>query len=175
MNAEQAAAAFMLGESIESSAGDPRRAGESVRVVGTNPFIVGDETAEGNWIYEFLKGHGDKVQAYLINTGGVGEIREKLPDGTTRLTREVTRIQIPETSALFRAIVRGQVEWVDEPYFGTQVPARIEGVDVRRFDVESHYSTQEIGGYVEELKRERRDYLEQFPGLAPAVVTAMAD
>ena len=37
LSPEQAAAAFMLGESIETSAGDPRRAGESVRVVGTNP------------------------------------------------------------------------------------------------------------------------------------------
>jgi phosphoenolpyruvate carboxykinase (ATP) len=37
----EAAAAFMLGESIETSAGDPDRAGESIRVVGTNPFIVG--------------------------------------------------------------------------------------------------------------------------------------
>jgi phosphoenolpyruvate carboxykinase (ATP) len=175
LNAEQAAAAFMLGESIESSAGDPRRAGESVRVVGTNPFIVGDETAEGNWIYQFLKAHGDKVQAYLINTGGVGEIREKLEDGTSRVRREVTRIQIPETSALFRAIVRGRVEWVAEPYFGTQVPARIEGADIQRFDVESHYSQEEIAGYVEGLKRERREYLEQFPGLHAEVTRAVAD
>ena len=41
LNAEQAAATFMLGESIETSAGDPARAGESVRVVGTNPFVIG--------------------------------------------------------------------------------------------------------------------------------------
>jgi phosphoenolpyruvate carboxykinase (ATP) len=175
LSPEQAAAAFMLGESIESSAGDPRRAGESVRVVGTNPFIVGDETAEGNWIYQFLKAHGDKVQAYLINTGGVGEIREKLEDGTSRVRREVTRIQIPETSALFRAIVRGRVEWVAEPYFDTQVPARIEGADIQRFDVDSHYSQGETDGYVEGLKRERREYLEQFPGLHAEVTRAVAD
>ena len=42
LSSEQAAAAFMLGESIESTGGDPKRAGESVRVVGTNPFIIGD-------------------------------------------------------------------------------------------------------------------------------------
>lgn len=172
LNAEQAAAAFMLGESIESSAGDPRRVGESVRVVGTNPFIIGDEAAEGNWIYDFIEAHGDRVQAYLINTGGVGEIREKLPDGTSRVRREVTRIQIPETSALFRSIVRGKVEWVDEPYFGTQVPSRIEGADLGRFDVESHYSKQEIEEYVEALGRERREYLERFTGLNPALLKA---
>jgi phosphoenolpyruvate carboxykinase (ATP) len=175
LNAEEAAAAFMLGESIESSAGDPRRAGESVRVVGTNPFIIGDEAAEGNWIYDFIKAHEDRVQAYLINTGGTGEIREKLPDGTSRVRREVTRIQIPETSALFRAIVRGRVEWVDEPYFGTQVPARIEGADIQRFDIGSHYSQQEIDEYVDALKRERREYLDRFPTLNPAAAKAIAD
>jgi len=173
LNAEQAGAAFMLGESIESSAGDPKRAGESIRVVGTNPFIVGDEAAEGNWIYDVLKRHEDKVQAYLINTGGVGEVREKQPDGTSVVRREVTRIQIPETSALFRAIVRGKVEWVEDPYFGTRVPAHIEEVDIDRFDVRSHYSEEEIAGYVDDLKRERREYLEQFTTLNPAVARAV--
>lgn len=175
LNAEQAAAAFMLGESVESSAGDPSRAGESVRVVGTNPFIIGDEAEEGNWIYDFLKRHGDRVQSYLINTGGVGEEREKQPDGTTRLRREVTRIQIPETSALFQSIVRGRVEWVDDPHFGLQVPARIEGVDFGRFDIESHYSKQAAEEYVRLLKEERREYLAHFPGLNPAIVKAVDD
>lgn len=174
LSPEQAAAAFMLGESVESSAGDPRRAGESVRVVGTNPFIIGDEAQEGNWIYEFLQTHRDRVQAYLINTGGVGEIRERQPDGSSVVRREVTRIQIPETSALFRAIVRGRVEWVDEPYFGTQVPTRVEGVDLARFDIGSHYSREEIEQYVAALQRERREYLERFPTLHPAVVKAAA-
>ena len=72
LNPEQAAAAFMLGESVETSAGDPRRAGESVRVVGTNPFLIGSEADEGNWFYDFVKNNEDKVQCYLLNTGGVG-------------------------------------------------------------------------------------------------------
>lgn len=71
------AAAFMLGESIETTASDPCRAGESVRVVGTNPFIIGDETKEGHIFYRLLKRNGDKIQCYLLNTGGVGEIIEE--------------------------------------------------------------------------------------------------
>jgi phosphoenolpyruvate carboxykinase (ATP) len=70
---EQAAAAFMLGESVETSAGDPRRAGESVREVGTNPFIIGDEAYEGNWFYAFLKKHRSKIQCYLLNTVALGK------------------------------------------------------------------------------------------------------
>jgi phosphoenolpyruvate carboxykinase (ATP) len=166
---EQTAQAFMLGESVESSAGDPRRAGESVRVVGTNPFVVGDEAAEGNWIYEFLRSHRN-VQGYLLNTGGVGEIREKQPDGSYRIKREVTRIQIPQTSALFRSVVRGTVTWTTEPHFGMMVPQEVEGVDIRKFDPGAFYSQQEIERYVSELKQERREYLEKYPGLDPAVV-----
>jgi phosphoenolpyruvate carboxykinase (ATP) len=168
---EQAALAFMLGESVESSAGDPRRAGESVRVVGTNPFIVGDEAAEGNWMCEFLRRHPN-VHSFMVNTGGVGEVREKQPDGSYRVKREVLRIQIPETSALFRSVVRGAAEWTREPYFGTEVPQEIEGVDIRKFDPASFYSQAEIERYVAELKRERREYLEQHPGLDPAIIKA---
>jgi hypothetical protein len=43
LSAEWGAAAFMLGESVETSAGDPSEAGKQRRVVGTNPFIVGSE------------------------------------------------------------------------------------------------------------------------------------
>ncbi len=51
---EWAAAAFMLGESVETSAGDPDEAGKSLRVVGTNPFIVGSEENEGNIFLSIL-------------------------------------------------------------------------------------------------------------------------
>ena len=50
LNAEQAAAYFMLGESIITSAADPTKAGQSVREVGTNPFIVGSEGEEGEYL-----------------------------------------------------------------------------------------------------------------------------
>jgi len=120
-------------------------------------------------MYEFLRSHPN-VQSYLINTGGVGEIREKQPDGPSRVKREVMRIQIPETSALFRSVVRGSVKWRKEPYFGMEAPEEIEGVDIRKFDPASFYSQEEIDRYVDELKRERREYLEQFSGLAPAII-----
>lgn len=169
---EQAALAFMLGESVESSAGDPTRAGQSVRVVGTNPFIVGDEAAEGNWIYEFIKAHGDKVQGYIVNTGGVGEIHERRADGSVHVKREVNRIQIPETSCIFRAMVRNEIKWGEDQFFGALVPRSIAGVDTEKFDPRNFYSTEELEEQVNQLKRERREYLEQFRGLDENIVTA---
>lgn len=68
---ELAAAFFMLGESILTSAADPVRAGESVREVGTNPFIVGSKGEEGNIFYDILK-RNPSMQCFLLNTGGFG-------------------------------------------------------------------------------------------------------
>jgi phosphoenolpyruvate carboxykinase (ATP) len=170
---EQAAAAFMLGESIETSAGDPRRAGESVREVGTNPFIVGNEAEEGNWFYEFVKRHPEKIQCYLLNTGGVGEIVEKNDDGVKIVKQEVTRVEIPEMAAIIRGIVKGTVEWRAEPYFGTLVPKKVNGVDMAKFDLSKFYSKEQIDAYVDELKRERMAWLGQFKDLNPAILNSI--
>lgn len=170
---EQAAAAFMLGESVESSGSDPRRAGESVRVVGTNPFIVGDEAAEGNRFFEILKANAAKVQCYLLNTGGVGELIERKPDGAKTVVRKVLRVEIPEMAAIIRNIARNAIEWVEEPHFGTLVPKRVEGVDLTRFDLAKFYSPAQIDELVVALQRERTDYLAAFRGLKPVITAAV--
>jgi phosphoenolpyruvate carboxykinase (ATP) len=71
LSTEQAAAFFMLGESILTSAADPTKAGQSVREVGTNPFIVGSKGEEGNIFYEILK-NNPGIECFLLNTGGFG-------------------------------------------------------------------------------------------------------
>jgi ATP-dependent phosphoenolpyruvate carboxykinase len=71
LSTEQAAAFFMLGESILTSAADPTKAGQSVRSVGTNPFIVGSEGEEGSIFYDILR-NNPGIQCFLFNTGGFG-------------------------------------------------------------------------------------------------------
>ncbi|OGP56948.1 MAG: hypothetical protein A2V67_00125 [Deltaproteobacteria bacterium RBG_13_61_14] len=166
---EQAAAAFMLGESIESSGSDPRRAGESVREVGTNPFIVGDEAEEGNIFYEIIKAHEGQIQCYLLNTGGVGEIREETPEGKI-VKQKVRRIQIPEMAAIIRAIALDAIEWRKDPAFGYEVPKSAPGVDLAEFELKKFYSQEQIDEMVSKLRRERQDYMTLFPRLDPAIV-----
>ncbi len=161
----QAAGAFMLGESIESTGGDPKRAGESVRVVGTNPFLIGDESKEGNWFYDFLLEWGDKVECYQLNTGGVGEIMERLPDGTKETKREVTRVDISEMASIIRGICRGTIDWVPEPYFGTLVPSKVEGVNMGRFNLSQFYDESRIKEMVTDLNEERVKYLSGYGSL----------
>ena len=167
---EQAAAAFMLGESVETSAGDPRRAGESVREVGTNPFIVGDETYEGNWFYDLLKRNSDKIQSYLLNTGGVGENRKE--DKNNEILRQAVRVEIPEMAAIIRGIVRGSIEWEHNPYFGSLVPKTVNRVQMTKFDLSEFYSQEKINAYVNKLKEERLKWLKRFEGLNPTILDA---
>jgi phosphoenolpyruvate carboxykinase (ATP) len=171
LNLEQAAAAFMLGESVETSAGDPRRAGESVREVGTNPFIVGDEAYEGNWFYNLLKKHNNKIQCYLLNTGGIGEVREG-GEGN-KILKQATRVEISEMAAIIRGIVKNSIEWKRDPYFGTFVPGKVNGLQMTNFDQSKFYSQEQINAYVNKLKRERVEWLERFGNLDSAILNAV--
>ncbi|MCL7414454.1 MAG: phosphoenolpyruvate carboxykinase [ANME-2 cluster archaeon] len=170
---EQAAAYFMLGESIETSAGDPTRIGESVRVVGTNPFIVGNEEDEGNWFYDFVKNNSDKVQCYLLNTGGSGEVREVDEKGHRIIKQKVNRIEIPEMASIIRNISRGTIEWIEEPHFGIQVAKDIEGVDMKRLSPETYYTDEQIKEMDDTLNKERIEYLAKYPGLKKEIVDSM--
>jgi phosphoenolpyruvate carboxykinase (ATP) len=71
LTSEQAAAYFMLGESIETSAGDPTKAGQAKREVGTNPFIVDRRPRRATGLLEILRANPD-MQAYILNTGSIG-------------------------------------------------------------------------------------------------------
>ena len=173
LSPEQAAAAFMLGESVETSAGDPRRAGESVRVVGTNPFLIGSEADEGNWFYDFVKNNEDKVQCYLLNTGGVGEILERDEQGRAIVKQPVTRVPIPEMSAMIRGILRNSVDWQEDPLFGTEVPVAVEGVDISKYDLSHFYTDEQVREFADRLKEERRAHLDRFPGLNPKILEAV--
>ncbi|HHT9109695.1 MAG TPA: phosphoenolpyruvate carboxykinase domain-containing protein [Candidatus Brocadiaceae bacterium] len=169
---EQAAAVFMLGESIETSAGDPKRAGESIREVGTNPFIVGDKAFEGNWFYDFVKRHEGKVHCYQLNTGGIGEIIEKLPNGQKVMKRKVRRVEIPEMASIIRGIVCGTNRWSKDKYWNLEVPTVVDGVDLSKYDVEKFYHSDDIVKQVSELRIERVKYIEEFDNLDKVIIAA---
>ena len=158
LSPEQAAAAFMLGESVQTSAGDPSRAGESIRVVGTNPFIVGSEGAEGNRFRDLIEAL--EVDCFVLNTGQVG-------DGSA----SVRDIGVEESVTILREIARGTVEWTADGATGLTVPERVPGLDVGAFAVADHVADHERT--LRALREERRRYLEGFDDLDDAVVDAV--
>jgi phosphoenolpyruvate carboxykinase (ATP) len=160
LTTEQGAAAFMLGESIKTSAADPNAKGESVRCVGTNPFIVGDLGEEGNRIYEIFK-NNPEMEVYILNTGTLGY------GGKSR------KIKILETVSMIREVCRDGIEWKMDPHWKVEVPAKIEGIDLDLFDMTKYFDDKEIDTRLAEIRKQRQDWVNQFPNLNPEVKNAV--
>jgi phosphoenolpyruvate carboxykinase (ATP) len=156
LSKEQAAAAFMLGESVESSAGDPSKAGQRIRVVGTNPFIVGSRAEEGNRFLEILRKNPD-ISCFILNTGEVGE----------------RDIKIQDTVLILRAVSRGNVTWEYDPILGYEISKSIKGIDIREYDPRKYYTPKEFEEKMKELRMERIEWLNQFSGLDADILNAV--
>lgn len=158
---EQAAAFFMLGESIETSAGDPTQAGKSIRVVGTNPFVVGPKHEEGNRFYEFAA--NNKIDCYLLNTGRFGASKDSKGE----------KIGVKDSATLISEAARGSIKWEKDPFWGYLVPSKVEGIDLSRFDWKKYYSEEEHLELNNNLKKERKEWLSKFPGLKKEIVDSV--
>ncbi len=157
---EWAATAFMLGESIETSAGDPTQAGKALRVVGTNPFIVGEEEEEGNILFSLLR-NSPGINCFILNTGVVGGA-----DRGQKMTHK-------DSLKILEMIARDKIAWKKDKFWGYEVPVNIPGVDLERFDLSNFYTEEQIQEISEDLKRERLEWLSQFPGLDGDIINAI--
>jgi phosphoenolpyruvate carboxykinase (ATP) len=163
----QAAAYFMLGETMGTSAGGKDEMGKALRVPGTNPFFPRLHSDMGNRFLELLDTLDLKV--FVLNTGRVGG-----PEGDERSKK----IRIPDSSALVEGIVTGSINWDQDPDFGYEVATSVPGIDDdellrprRLYDRQSR--SEEYRRIVDRLKSERREYLTKFPGLAEEIVKSV--
>lgn len=155
---EQAAVAFMLGESVESSAGDPERAGERIRIVGTNPFITGPKGEEGNKLLELLH-LNPRIECFLLNTGSIGE-GDKNKD-----------VRLMDTVNILKALANDSVEWEFRPELGFEIPKRVKDVNLE-FNPKEYYG-DEFEDKIRELREERKEWLANFPELKPEIIDAV--
>jgi phosphoenolpyruvate carboxykinase (ATP) len=162
LNAEQAAAYFMLGESIETSAGDPTKAGQAKREVGTNPFIVGPEAEEGNRLLEILRKNPD-MHAYILNTGSIGA-----SDGFPGV-----KVSIKVSTEIMKQIAKERIEWERDPDWGYEMPTNVPGIDLAKCSPRTYYAPEKYRELVDKLRAERRAWLAQFPGLDPVIPRAI--
>ncbi len=169
LDARQAAAYFMLGETQGTSAGGAEEAGKNLRVPGTNPFWPDDHDLQGNRFLELMGAH--ELDVYLLNTGSVGG-----PAGA-----EASRkVRIPQSSAIVKGIAEGTIEWERDPDFGYHVATRVPGIEgddeavLRPRDL---YADQgridQHERIVDQLKREREAFLRGFPALSDEIVAAV--
>jgi phosphoenolpyruvate carboxykinase (ATP) len=169
LNAEQAAAYFMLGETQGTSAGGAEEAGKFLRVPGTNPFFPDDHDHQGNRFLELMADH--HLDVYLMNTGRVGG-----PDGDERSSK----VRIPHSSAIVKGVAEGTIEWEQDPDFGYEVARTVPGIDESDAAVlrprelyEQQGRSDEYHKIVDRLKAERVEFLQKFPALSDAIIDAV--
>lgn len=148
----EGAAAFMLGESIQTSAGDPDKAGESIRVVGTNPFIIGSRGAEGNRFLELVR--DNDIDCFLLNTGEVG--------------RDGIDIGVQETVTLINGVARETIEWTTDDRLELTIPDSVPGIDISEYYPPDH--VPDFDEALAGLRSERWEYLTQFGDLDDAII-----
>jgi len=138
---EQAAAFMVLGQAMESSAGDPTQEGKIRSEFFYDPFMAGDKAEHANIFYDILIGL-PHMNFYLLNTGGVGE------------DVHYKDISVTHTLGILDSLLRGGLEdWVDSPT-GFKVPKAIRAVDDILVHPEKLYSRDEF--------EERQKKLNQF-------------
>lgn len=155
---EQAAAFMVLGQAMQSSAGDPTQAGKIISEFFYDPFIAGDRAEHANIFYEIIK-RLPNLRCFLINTGNVGE--------GTRF-RDIT---LNDTMGILDSLCRGGLEdWEPNANVGFEVPRAIRTVDPVLVHPEKLYSSANFAKRQEELKKARVEAIESVgSGLHPEI------
>lgn len=178
LTAEQAVLAYLWGESTHSYASQPLKAGESVRIVGTDPFIIGSRAQKVNRFHDIIMSlvdkYHDKVQFFQYNTGGMGEIIEETKEGDAikkRLVRKVKRVPIDLMAAIQRGDLRGTNTY-RKGLLGTEEIVDCEGASLKDFRVEDYYSPQQVEEYIADLVSGRREFTNEIAdeGLNPDII-----
>jgi phosphoenolpyruvate carboxykinase (ATP) len=165
----QAAAFFMLGETTGTAAGGAAEEGRFLRVPGTNPFFPLPHDLQGNRFLELVDEH--PLEVYVLNTGSVGG--KAGAEGAKK-------VRIPHSSAIVKAIAEGTIEWERDPDFGYLVASSVPGIDASDLDLlqphrlyEGQGRLAEYDALVERFKRERTEFLREFPSLSDEIVAAV--
>lgn len=152
LTVEQAAAFMILGQSMQSSAGDPTQAGKIINEFFYDPFIAGDKVQHANLFYDILKAN-HHIKCYLINTGSIGE-GENYHD-----------IRLQDTMGILDSLIReGLQDWEPSAGTGLMVPRAVRTVDDILMHPRKIFTAAEFEERQAKLNQHRAQVMEQFPG-----------
>ncbi len=154
---EQAAAFMVLGQSMESSAGDPTQAGTIKNEFFYDPFVAGDRSEHANLFYDILRANSH-INCYLLNTGWVGE------GGSYK------DITLGDTMGILDSLFRGGAEeWLPSPKTGLVIPRSVRAVDSILMRPEKLFPAADFDARQRALDQQRAEYMDNYPGLAPQI------
>ena len=176
LTCEQAVALMVLGQAMESSAGNPALAGKVKSEFFYDPFIAGDRASHANRFYDIVKGLKN-MNFYLLNTGSIGVLAtESSADLDDMGDSQYRDIKLEHTMAILDSLLRGGLEdWEPSPT-GFDVPRSVRNLD----DIYSHpeklFADDEFEKNQKALDKLRREATERLgDGLHPAVRHVFAD
>ena len=178
---EQGVLAYLWGESTHSYATNPAKAGESVRIVGTDDFIVGSRARKINRLHEIImhlvSKYPGKVRFFMYNTGGMGEVIDLVEEGGVakkRMVRKAERVPLKLMASIQRGDLRGTNIYAPG-VLGTKSIVAVEGKPIPEWDVDKLYSKEQIDAYLKDLAAGRREFTEDIAreGLKPEIVRAV--
>jgi phosphoenolpyruvate carboxykinase (ATP) len=154
---EQAAAFMVLGQSMESSAGDPTLAGTIKNEFFYDPFIAGDRCEHANLFYDILRANA-RINCYLLNTGAVGE------------GRSYKDITLGDTMGILDSLLRGGAEdWNLSHKTGLVIPRSIRAVDSILMRPEKLFAAADFEARQRALDRHRAEIIDNYPDLDPKI------
>ena len=154
---------MVLGQSMESSAGDPTQAGNIINAFFYDPFVAGDKAAHANLFYAIMK-ENPQIECYLLNTGGIGE-GEHYHD-----------ISLHDTMGILDSVLRGGLEdWIMSSATGLLTPRSVRTVDSSLMHPEELYTHSEWTIRQNALNMKRAEILESYPGLNNKVMNAFSN
>jgi len=152
---------MVLGQAMESSAGNPALAGTIRSEFFYDPFVAGDRAAHANRFYEIVQGLPD-MQFFLLNTGGIGVMGHSAGDPEESIDSRYRDIGLQDTMAILDSLLRGGLEdWHDSPT-GFQVPGSVRAVDDIYFHPEKLFSATEFAENQAGLNQVRREAMEKL-------------
>jgi phosphoenolpyruvate carboxykinase (ATP) len=146
---KQAVALMVLGQAMESSAGDPTQAGKIRSEFFYDPFVAGDRAKHANIFYDITKGLPN-LNYYLLNTGGIGD------------SDHYQDIRLDITMGILDSLLRGGLEdWIDSPT-GFKIPRAVRSVDEFYMHPEKLFTWFEFEKGQRKINRMRHEALEKI-------------
>ena len=154
----QSAAYYGFGESIITSAEDASRAGEAKRVVGFDPFILGEHSKNINKMADIIA-KVENLQTFVVNTGYVGD--------------ESINIGVEDTSYFLEAALRGEIEWELDEDLGYEIPKSVKGKPLGKFSPRGYFGDEKYKELMKNLREERTAYLKQYEGIREEIINSI--
>ena len=125
----------MLGESIETSAGDPDEGRPGQAGGRDEPVHRRTRGRGGQSAPRRSSAQIPDMQAYILNTGSIGA-HDGFPG---------EKVTIKVSTEIMKQIAKEGIEWEKDPDWGYETPKSVPGLDLAKYSPKTYYSPSDTG------------------------------